>query len=177
MAKQKRQSTPGDMVRSMVVLLIPLVLITLFFTRTPAAPPVESVNWQPVLTSARAEAPYPVLAPTNLPEGWVPTRVTWESKAKGASANRWLLGWLDPQQTYLAVEQSDAAPGPFIADVGRDPVPEGSATVSGTQWERQVSEDGRTRSLVQRTDPVTTIVVGDAPYEALEAFAGTLSDS
>ncbi|MGD7788355.1 DUF4245 domain-containing protein [Propionibacteriaceae bacterium Y1700] len=177
MAKQKRQSTPGDMVRSMAILMIPLVLITIFFTRNTGDAPVEPVDWQPVLTSARDEAPYPVLAPTNLPQGWVPTRVTWEAEKKGAEANRWMLGWLDPGQTYFAVEQSDAAPGPFIDRVGREPRAEGTSQVGGQQWERQVSEDGRTRTLVQRSDKVTTIVAADAPYEALEAFAGTLSSS
>ena len=40
---------------------------------------------------------------------------------------------------------------------------------------RSSSDDERTRSLVWSTPEVTTIVVGDTTYEALEAFAGTLS--
>jgi hypothetical protein len=40
-----------------------------------------------------------------------------------------------------------------------------------------VSPDERTRSLVRITPEVTTIVVGDTSYEALEEFAGTLSTS
>jgi hypothetical protein len=42
---------------------------------------------------------------------------------------------------------------------------------------RYVSADERTRSLVLTTPAVTTVVVGDSGYEALEAFAGTLSAS
>ena len=36
MARANRMSTPGDMIRSLAVILIPLVVITALFTRLPA---------------------------------------------------------------------------------------------------------------------------------------------
>jgi hypothetical protein len=54
---------------------------------------------------------------------------------------------------------------------------DGRSSVGDQSWIRYVSPDERTRSLVQTTPEVTTIVVGDTTYEALEAFAGTLSTS
>ena len=59
----------------------------------------------------------------------------------------------------------------------REGAVDGQSTVNGDLWERQVSPDGRTRSLVQRTDTVTTVVAGDTSYGALEAFAATLASS
>ena len=47
--------------------------------------------------------------------------------------------------------------------------------MSGQVWQRMVSSDGRTRSLVLREPEVTTIVSGDLHYAALEAYASTLS--
>jgi hypothetical protein len=40
-----------------------------------------------------------------------------------------------------------------------------------------ISPDERTRSLVLRESSATTIVSADLPYEALEAYASTLSSS
>ncbi len=59
----------------------------------------------------------------------------------------------------------------------RSGVVDGRSAVADQSWIRYVSPDERTRSLVRTTPEVTTIVVGDTTYEALEAFAGTLSAS
>ena len=69
MARANRMATPGDMIRSLAVILIPLVIITVLFTDLPDDKPVTEVDWQPVLAVARRDAPFPVLAPTNLPAG------------------------------------------------------------------------------------------------------------
>ena len=53
--------------------------------------------------------------------------------------------------------------------------PDGESTVSGQVWQRLVSSDERTYSLVLREAKVTTIVSGDVDYSALEAYASTLS--
>src|SRR3954452_24913628 len=76
-ARSGRQPTAGDMVRSLAVLLVPVLVITFLRTRTPKDVPVTVVSWEPVLATARAEAPYPVLAPANLPTGWRATSVSW----------------------------------------------------------------------------------------------------
>ena len=54
---------------------------------------------------------------------------------------------------------------------------DGKSLIGDESWVRYVSPDERTRSLVRATPEVTTVVVGDTGYEALEAFAGTLSAS
>jgi hypothetical protein len=41
-------------------------------------------------------------------------------------------------------------------------------------WQRRISADERTRSLVLTAPQVTTIVFGDLPYADLESFAATL---
>jgi hypothetical protein len=53
-------------------------------------------------------------------------------------------------------------------------VPDGVSKIGDTAWERRASADGRTRSLVLITRQVSTVIVGDTDYAALEAFAGTL---
>ena len=54
---------------------------------------------------------------------------------------------------------------------------DGQSTVNGQVWQRLVSPDGPPALMVLREPEVTSIVAGDLPYEALEAYAATLSAS
>ena len=51
------------MIRSLAVILIPLVIITVLFTDLPNDHPVTEVDWTPVLTTAREQAPVPGAGP------------------------------------------------------------------------------------------------------------------
>lgn len=180
-ARNKKPATAGDMVRSLAVILIPIALITVFFSRNLTDYPVQTVDWQPVLAQARQEAPYPVLAPEGLPDTWRPTQATWVAKGdpylndQVSVRNLWQLGYLDPKDIFISVNQGDEQPQQLVAELTRDGLAEGSSEVKGQTWVRYVSPDERTRSLVLAAPKVTTVVVGDTTYEALEAFAGTLT--
>jgi hypothetical protein len=171
------------MIRSLAVILLPVLLLTMLFTRNLESAPVTVVDWRPVLAQAREQSPYPVLAPTNLPPEWRSTQVRWVKQGDpyldGAAAvrNTWQLGFLAPDDTYVALNQGDARPADFIAAQSRDGLPDGQSSIEGATWQRLRTEDGRTRSLVLGTPQVTTLVVGDTSYEALESFATTLRDS
>jgi len=168
------------MLRSLAVILIPLLAITYFFTRTPDDYPVAVVDVAPVLAVAREQAPYEVLVPQNLPAEWRPTKVAWERlgqpalNGEPAARNGWRLGYLDPQDTYVALEQGDRRLEDMLASATRRGTPDGESVVGGSTWERRVSPDGRTRSLVLAAPRVTTVVAGDTDYAELEAFAATL---
>ncbi|HEU5485409.1 MAG TPA: DUF4245 domain-containing protein [Microlunatus sp.] len=183
MARDKKPATGGDMVRSLLVLLIPVVLITWFFSRDLGDYPAQEVDYSPVLAQARREAPYPVLAPEGLPETWRPTQVSWIAEGQPhlndepSVRNLWQLGFLDPHDVFISVNQGDEQPERFVAEETRDGVVDGKSAVGEETWVRYVSPDERTRSLVRTAPEVTTVVVGDTTYEALEAFASTLSAS
>lgn len=181
MAGRRQKSNVRDMALSMLVLLVPIVLIALFFTQNPE-PSAEAVDVGPVLARAEAESPYPVLRAVNLPEGWVPTRVAWAKDGKPwidsepAVGDSWQLGYLAPNGIYVGLQQRNRAVDGFIRTMTRD----GSAAdepvdVGGRTWERWTSQDDRTRSLVWRDRDMVAIVTGDAPFEQLEAFAGALA--
>jgi Protein of unknown function (DUF4245) len=178
-----RQATAGDMIRSLALILIPLVVITIIFTNLPEDHSVKEVDWKPVLATARKEAPYPVLAPTNLPEGWRATRVAWVPQGRphlngeASPRNLWQLGFLTPDEVFIDLNQGDLRPDELVDQQSRAGTPDGSSAVGGQTWQRLISPDGRTRSLVLRGPNVTTVVTADLPYEALEAYAATLSSS
>lgn len=181
MARSPRNATVLHMIVAMVVLMVPILAITAFFTRTPE-PPVQAVAYEPAARQAAAQAAYPVLVPASLPEGWTPTRARWTPAGQPGlggdpvPGDTWQLGFLSPQQTYVALDQRDRAPGPFVAATTREGRPDGEVAVSGAPWTRYVSADGRTRALVRQGEAVT-IVSGDLPYEALAAFASTLVEA
>ncbi|SDR96159.1 Protein of unknown function [Friedmanniella luteola] len=176
-----RTASTGDMVRSLLVLLIPVIVITYFFTRTPAEPPVRTLDWTPVLAQARDQAPFPVLAPRAVPPSWRATQVTWVPEGRSylngdpSPRNLWQLGFLDASNTYVELAQGDLEPRALVEDKTREGLPDGTSDVAGTTWERRISEDERTRSLVLGGADVTTVVVGDLPYGELESFASTLT--
>lgn len=178
MARQQRNATAVQMIVAMGVLMVPILLIVAFFTRTTETP-VQAIDYRPVAVQAAAEASYPVLVPVNLPEGWVATRARWTAEGRPglngepAAGNTWQLGMLTPQQMYLAVDQRDRAQELFVQQVTRDGIPDGDSTVAGSAWQRYVSQDGRTHALVQRGE-AATIISGDVDYGALEACAGAL---
>jgi hypothetical protein len=176
-----RTASTGDMVRSLAVLLIPVVLITYLFTRTPDGPAVRPLDWTPVLAQAREQAPYPVLAPRAVPEDWRATQVSWVPQGRPhlngdpSPRNLWELGFLDGQDTYVELVQGDLEPRALVEDKTREGLEDGSSQVAGSTWERRTSDDERTRSLVRTVDGVTAIVVGDLSYAELESFAATLT--
>ena len=181
MARANRMATPGDMIRTLAVILIPLVVITVLFTDLPDDKPVTEVEWQRVLAVARRDAPFPVLAPTNLPEGWQATQAEWVETGdpfrdgEPSVRNLWQLGFLTPDGVFIGLDQGDLKPDDLVKEQTRAGTPDGQSTINGQPWERLVSPDGRTRSLVRREPAVTTIVSGDLGYEALEAYASTLA--
>ena len=177
--KKKRNESVIHMLVAMVVLFIPVILITQLFTKDPE-PPINPIDWEPVAAQAAAEASYEVLAPTNLPDGWVATRARFIGVGKPqlggdpAPGDTFQLGFLSPEQRYFALDQRDVAPEAFVVAVTRQGRPDGESSVGGEAWVRYVSEDDRTRSLVNQDADAVAIVSGDLPYEALEAFAATL---
>jgi hypothetical protein len=171
------------MIRSLALLVIPLAVIAIIFTNVPDDHPVKEVDWKPVLATARKEAPFQVLAPTNLPAGWRATRVAWVPRGKPylngetSPRNLWQLGFLSPDEVFVDLNQGDLQPQEMVDQQSRAGTPDGSSVVGGQTWQRLVSPDGRTRSLVLRSPAVTTVISADLPYEALEAYASTLSSS
>jgi hypothetical protein len=156
------------MIRSLALILIPLVVITIIFTNTPNDHPVKEVDWKPVLAKAREEAPFE-------------TRVNWVRQGKpylngeASPRNLWQIGFLTPDDAFIDLNQGDVRPQEMVDQQSRDGTTDGSSVVGGKTWQRLISPDGRSRSLVLVNPNSTVVVTADLPYEALEAYASTLS--
>lgn len=167
------------MVISLAVLIVPILLIGAWFSRIPE-PTIRRVDWQPIVAQARKEAKFRVLAPTNLPGTWIATRARWTRAGQPGiddqpmPSDTFALGFLNPEKIYIALDQRAKPARGYLTQVTRGGRPEGEQGIANLTWQRLISADGRTRSLLLATPDVTTIVSGDTSYAGLAAFVTTL---
>lgn len=168
------------MVIAVAMLLLPVVLLYAWFSRIPE-PQVTAVAWQPVAAQAKAEAPYPVAVPRSLPDDWTAVRARWTPLGqpgldqKPAIGNTFQLGFLNADRIYVGLDQRDIDGPGLIRTASRDGDEDGESVLANVPWQRYSSRDGRTRALVRADGSSTLVISGDLPYEALEAFATTLT--
>lgn len=170
------------MMISLAVLLIPILILVWIYS-SPGDETVEQVDVPPVLKVARAEAPYPVLAPVGLPEGWVPNRVRWAAEGEPwlngepSPANAWQVGYINPAGIYVALQQRDGSGVSFIVEVTQEGTAGDAEVIGDYVWTRYTAKEGATKSLVAEVGESTAIVAGDTSFEELAEFAATLTTS
>lgn len=173
-ADKRGNKTVRDLVLSLMVLSVVVAVIYLFVPHDSKADPVKPISYSVELGQARRDAPYKVAGPEGLGAMWRATSVQYSA----ADPHRvtWHIGFVDPEQQYVAVEQSNGAPAPFIAEVTLNAHRDGSRTVSagGQVWERWTGK--RYTALVRREQDVTTIVLGTGPDSQLTQMAAALRE-
>jgi hypothetical protein len=171
-ADKRGNKTVRDLLLSLVVLGFMVFVIYLFIPHDSHADPVQVVPYNVELGQARRVAPYPVAGPEGLGARWRSTSVTFS----GADPHRttWHVGFVDPQEQYVAVEQSNGPADAFVSAVtlSSHRQPGVSVQAGGLTWERWTG--GRYTALVHRLPHVTTVVMGTAPDAQLEQMAAAL---
>lgn len=167
-AKRRGRQTVRDMVLSLAVVGL-LVAFWIAVAPHSAQNPVKPISYQAELDGARRAAPYRVLAPADLPARWRATSVRFD--AADPHNVRWHLGFIAPDEQYVAIEQTNGTGVTMVADEGQHGTADGEAEVNGVPWARY---HGRYNSLARTQGDVTTLVTGTAGYPELAAFAGAL---
>jgi len=175
--KTRGTEDAGDMVRSIVVVLVVILVVGVYFLfARNHSEPVRVVDSGPQVSAARATAGYHVLVPVALGPGW---RVTSARDSVGKRQVTLHLGYLTPQGHYAAVEEA----GP------RHPYPKGTVesavspaknarrlapvTIGGEHWQRW--QNGRDTTLWHSApDGAAVTVGGDAPLAELVELATSL---
>ncbi|MGS2590144.1 DUF4245 domain-containing protein [Streptomyces hebeiensis] len=169
MAGMRGKQTVRDMILSMAVIGAVVAVIYVFIPHDDEAAPVQPVDYRVELLTARRAAPYPVLAPAGLPEGWKATSVSYKTESDDA----WHLGYLDPDGEYVAVEQSTAPPRKYVPEVSRKAADSGrTQQVADEEWQRW--EGPKYDALVRTEGGATTVVTGTASFERLGEMAAAL---
>jgi hypothetical protein len=176
MAKKRGTETAADMIRSLVVVLLPVAFIAgVVLVQTPSEPTVRSVDLAPVLASAREAAPFEVLAPQPLPDGW---RVTQVGYAPGDAdgSGTWRLNVITEDGTYVGLVQSTGELDRLVATELSGFEPDGESEVDGQMWTRY-SELGlgrADRALATDLGDSVVVVFSSGDYSAVESFVSRL---
>lgn len=171
-ADKRGSKTVRDLALSLVVLGFVVFSIYLFIPHDSQADPVRKVPFAVELGQARRDAPYPVAGPEGLGADWRSTSVRYD--AADPAGVTWHIGFVDPEQEYVAVEQSNGPAEAFISQVTKKSHRDGDRTVTigGQVWQRYAG--GRYPALVRRDPGVTTVVLGTAADADLRRMAAAL---
>ena len=167
---------------TILVLMVPVLLVTWFFTRDPEQPPVVAVDWQRVMTQAQQAEGFDVQTLKAVPAGWTATKAVWVETGELLPSGRTAggptleLGFLSENQTYYAINQTMSPAGPYLGHVTREGRKLDSVEAASRTWDHYVSDDQRTHSLVHTSESgLTTLLVSDAGVDRLAEVAGLLS--
>ncbi|MCW2749443.1 MAG: hypothetical protein JWR83_553 [Aeromicrobium sp.] len=161
----------GDILRSIGVLALVILAIWGFgklFTQTPDTP-TPKVDYAATLKSARPAANFELLAPPTLPKGWKATSVRFEPQS-------WHLGVLTAGGDYIGLEQVKVSLDRAVDQFAKGSKAAGTAEIGSQNWDVRKGPDD-TITYVRRQAGLTTLVTGDAPRKAVEAYVSSLSAS
>ena len=141
-------------------------------TWRPKSEKINAIEYSAQLEDAKKVAPW-VRGPAPMPDGWTATSV--EFRALQQSPITWHLGIVTTEKKYVGLEQSNVTSKRFQSEELGNTEDDGTTTVSGVVWQRKTLLDRENEhALVLMGSGVTTIVVGNAGYPALETLAATL---
>lgn len=174
-AQNKIDRAKARTLTNMVWALLACFIVVAFLmivTWRPKSEKVNPIEYSAQLQDARKVAPW-VRGPEPMPAGWTATSA--EFRAPQQSPASWHLGIVTDQKKYVGLEQSNVTSRGFQADELGRTADDGTSTVAGVVWQRKTLLDRENEhALVLVGSGVTTIVTGNAGYQALETFAAAL---
>ena len=170
-AKRRGFETTGDMVRSLLLVLVLVFVVVALTVRPHPDSVVHRFDYSGVFAQAREQARYDVLAPIALPASWVPTSAR---TTRAGPAVTWHVGFVTPADDYAALEQSDGSPAAFVREFSDGGDRTGSVVIGSATWRRVEGGKPEPRALVLERDDVTTVVAGNAGWGELRELAASL---
>lgn len=167
----RSRSGVGDMLRSVALLLVPILAFVGYQGWVRVTPdPAPAVDYASAASAVRRQAPFPVLAPAALPAQWRATSVRYTA---GPDAH-WHLGVLTAAEDYIGLEQVADDLDDAVTSFAPDTAATGSVTIAGQQWQLRTSSARDETALVRQDGDVSTVVIGTAAQAELVAYVETL---
>ena len=158
---------PRDMVRAMVVLMVPVILIVALYRFLGHETP-PTIDTADTYETARSAHDFDVLIPTGLSVKWRITSASYQDKTLR-------LGFISPANGQLRVVETGPVTPTFYADeLGAGAHPTGTVEVNGVTWQRYADGRPEETSLVRADPKRTVIVVGHSSAADLQTLAGSL---
>jgi hypothetical protein len=162
----------SGMVGAMVVLVLVVAGFVIFreVNRNDPVSPVKALDITQSVEFAREEARFPLLAPAELPEGWIATSVRFQNGRQQS----WHLGMLTEDEKYVGLEQERRSLDDMVEEHVDEEAERGDdVVVDGQTWQTFTDEDDDL-ALVRETPEVTTLLVGRVSQETFEELLATL---
>lgn len=170
--KRRMRQNVRDMLLSLAVVGVLVVFFAAPWNWLAAQDPVREVDWVPVVTGAQEAYDWPVLAPVGLSAGWRATSARIEVADDGEPVV--VVGWLDPSEEYVGLQQSTTRITDFVDTVTLDGAESGTVVIGGVTWTRYVNEEQTRRSLARTEGPAVYVVTGTGDWASIEAFTAKL---
>lgn len=170
-ASRRLDVTLGDMVRGVVLLGVGVVLVGWFLGlfRNDTVVEPDAVDYAAVAEQAQPGAPFALVVPSSLPEGWRATSARFDP-----GDDSWHVGILTEDDRYAGIEQSAEDAARVVEEFAGGSVAAGSVEIAGRPWRRLVDAGDGEVTLVRRGAQATTLVTGSAPQPSLVLLAGGL---
>jgi hypothetical protein len=163
--------SPRDMAMSLGILLLPIVLLLVFYRVVLDGDKPISIDAEPTIQQARTAAVFPVVVPQGLGDDWHTVSATFRRDADGATLR---LGYVDPESDPIQLIQSSTPTAKLIpVELGDDPKAVSTFRDGTRTWQRYAAREGENALLLLEKGR-TIIVVGTAGSETLEVFASSL---
>ena len=158
---------PRDMVRAMVVLMVPVILIVALYRFLGHETP-PTVDTSDVYETARAAHDFDVLIPTGLSAKWLVNSASYQDKTLR-------MGFVSPAGGQLRLVET-GPPGPtfFSDELGAGAHVDGTVDVNGVAWQRYVGGRPDDTALVLADPKRTILVVGKSSPTDLHTLASSL---
>jgi hypothetical protein len=158
----------------LICLLLCVVAIVVVPMDQASAP--TTISYHADLAVMTRTAPYPVVAPAGLPAAWSPVNSgVAVGGANGAGTVTWRLGYVTPSGTFAALEETNAAAGPFIRRMTNSGAPQAPVQAGGHTWNASENSERGQRSLALTSSAgVTLVVTGNASWAQLRTLAASL---
>ena len=180
----RHEQSVGGFIAALLVLLLGVGTFVVLrdANRTDPGSPVQAVDYERPEQFAQEVAPFEVLAPEELPEGWIATSVRFEDR----DPQSWHLGLLTDEERYVGVEQAERPLAAMVADFVDEEAREGSTLeVAGATWTawtdpgRDPAADPSTApegdlALVRQDGGASTVVVGTVSQDELVDVVASL---
>jgi hypothetical protein len=163
------------LIRSVLICLLLCAVAIVVVPMDQAGAPT-TISYHADLAVMTRQAPYQVVAPAGLPASWSPVNSgVAVGGANGAGTVTWRLGYVTPSGTVAALEETNAAAGPFIRRMTNSGTPQAPVRAGNRTWNSSENSERGQRSLaVTSAAGVTLVVTGNASWPQLRTLAASL---
>ena len=140
----------------------------------PAARDVRPIDYTDELSRALAEAEFEVVAPAEVPNGWVSQSARTEVRPDQGTSVLLQIGFLTADERYATVAQTDDEPSEVLEAYRLGEEIEATVDVAGRPYEQHRRTDRDEIALVRTEGGRTVVVTGDASLADLTDLAASL---